>query len=356
MDKVRNIGIYTFHSAHNYGAILQAWALQLYLKNQGYKVGIVDYKPAFISKPYAIIPGKILRIRTFVSSCFLFLKRLKRRSNFVNFVKKELFIYSEQDSLDLVVVGSDQVWNKNLTNGFDERYWGNGPLKALPHIAYAASLGHYIPGASDYERIENLARNFHRIGLREELPQYSGSDIERSTVLDPTLLLPKTDYINLIGTTSRLIERNYVLVYEVRKAPNIKGIASKIAAKNNLEVVEIPSNLRFSTRKNKYSTIGPKEFLNLFFNADFIVTTSFHGTAFSLIFEKEFYNIQTDGKKDSRAQELLLSIGLDSRMIDTEKDVDNSVDIDYLSVSNKLKVVIRKSKEFLEEAILNVGS
>ena len=131
------IGILTFHCAHNYGAVLQCYALQQYLRSLGYEVLIVNYRPEYLLKPYTIVPdlgntslvGKIKILLNFILSFFV---RVIRYRGFEKFINKYLLVSKvvnreDIDSLtcDVYIVGSDQVWNPKITEGFDDVYLGN---------------------------------------------------------------------------------------------------------------------------------------------------------------------------------------------------------------------------------------
>ena len=298
-SKIMRIGILTFHRADNYGAVLQAFALQEYLRLNGHKVEIIDYRAEAISNVYKLLPKKNFSkniLKSFISLPFRFI----RAKLFENFRLKMLFIsensFSEKKTefldYDAIFFGSDQIWNPKITKGFDKVFWGDLKVKGKPlKIAYAASAGDDLNVLKSNESLKTLLDNFDMISLRESyLTDFlSGiADKTPETVLDPTFLLSEKRWEEIACAKNK---KKYLLLYQMNFNRKARILAEKIAKKRNLKIVEIWNGFNLARSLKSKLFVSPQKFIDLFKNADFVVTTSFHGTAFSIIYRKNFYYI-----------------------------------------------------------------
>jgi len=303
------IGILTFHNADNYGAVLQCYALQETLRRQfpNDDVCIIDYKNQKIEKAYQ------RRFSIFKPLSILTkLKYEKKHRNFQKFRKKFLNIGSDDFSLyDIIYYGSDQIWSFSITNK-DLTYFGinyNGKK-----IAYGVSDGGELCLTPE---ITNLLNAFSEITCREKTltEQLLQSGIKNvTTVYDPVFLLSKEDWLKIAEFPK--IE-NYVLAYRIINNPDFDSELKKVGKFFNKQIVEIvyvKALRKFFNTKNYAEGISPEQFVGYFAKADFVITTSFHGTAFSIIFEKSF-NVLTINKRSERITDLLDKFGLNERYV-----------------------------------------
>lgn len=343
------IGILTFHCAHNYGAVLQCYALQETVKQMGHDVEVIDYRPQYLLTPYNIFnkhrilsKNPILVIKHCIREIFILAVRLKRYKAFNKFIVDRLKLshpiikHDIPDSYDTYIMGSDQIWNPQMTQGFDPIYFGyfefqKGPKK---YISYAASMETKLLDDKSTNFYLDALNNFDAISVRETrlaelLQPFTTKKIE--TVLDPTLLVDRSIWNRIALQPS--IKRKYVLVYQVRYNKNTLCIAHYIANQIDAIVIEITA---FPSMFSKYKlqSSSPEEFLGLVSNAACVITTSFHGTAFSIIFNRPFYCLQLEDEGDTRAQSLLKSIGLCDRMIKSNESP-KFTEIDYNDEINK---------------------
>jgi hypothetical protein len=362
--KKKNVGILTFHRAHNYGAVLQAFALQEVLSDR-YSVEIIDYNPDFLIKPYKVFnlnitkPFKVSRIFLNFIVIILSLKsRIKRKINFDLFINNKFKLSQnvEGESIpkhfEAYIFGSDQIWNHEITNGINNIYWGNFEAKkSAKKISYAASLGHATVNYKVEEQVRASLLNFHSISVREKeavhiLNKVSNSEINE--VLDPTLLLDYNFWSS--HAIKPNINKKYILVYQVRKNSNTISIAKSLAKDIGGVVIEIPSQLDRGALFNNIATTSPEEFIGYFKFAHCVITTSFHGTAFSLIFNVPFYTINLEDGSENRAKNLLENVGLESRMI-TKKSLPSFEKIDYTFSNSKMDKLKKQSLHFLFNSI-----
>lgn len=358
----KKIGILTFHKAHNYGAVLQVAALIHFLVNNGFYAEAINYlSPP--NKRYRLFLFFKRRniLKLFWELCFVFWRKYIRHKAFEQFIAT--YVTQSQhpvkniDGLkgmdyDVYVVGSDQVWNTRITSGFDDIYWGNFTTgKKATKISYAASSENYPYDQKDVERVRSGLRNFDALSVRENrfaayLQQMTSQEI--STVVDPTLLVPSAFWDDLA-----IIPKNYgrfVLVYQVVENRAVLSFANKLKKQLDSQVFEMCAKIKGSiTRKNIIETASPEEFLGYFKTAQCVVTTSFHGTAFSLIFGKPFYFIKLQNNAN-RSTALLHEIGLQDRIVSITDDIVFS-DIDYECPNQALLKKRALSSEFLENAL-----
>lgn len=359
------IGILTFHCAHNYGAVLQAYALQEIIKELGHEVEIIDYRPDFLLTPYKtfslknIFSGNIKSILKKMVSAFLtFPAKVKRRAKFNLFISTNLNSTSKStgkipENYDLYIIGSDQVWNHRLTKGFNDVYWGYFKTKiAAKKITYAASFGDALNSENELLFIQKALNNFDGISLREAdyinlLKQFYKKEIYK--VLDPTLLLNNNLWESVVIKPN--ISKKYVLVYQVMRSNETLRIAKGIAEQIDGTVIEIPAMISIKNLRNKYITTSPFEFIGWIKNASCVVTTSFHGTAFSIIFNKPFYTVNLADGSEKRAGDLLTSLNLNHRLISKESVI-KFENIDYTNVGMKLQELQQNSIQYIENFLL----
>ena len=230
------IGILTFHCAHNYGAVLQCYALQETLKGMGHNVEIIDYRPEYLIKPYDVINFKRISSPTILGQlkkCLLetvvLPKRLKRHKAFSRFINHKLNLSERvvEDKIpikyDVYVMGSDQIWNPKITKGFDAVYFGDFTYakENRKYIAYAASMAVIELDEPSKCYLSNALSNFNAISVRERqlvplLQPLLKNKID--VVLDPTLLVNPEIWENIARSSH--IKGKYVLVYQIRRDAN----------------------------------------------------------------------------------------------------------------------------------------
>lgn len=340
------IGILTFHRAHNYGAVLQCYALTQYLKSLGNDVFIIDYSSDYVQSCYKLVDLNRIKsknpmrmISKLINEIQVYPIRKSRAEKFDTFINKYFSLLSPNniDNLDVIVVGSDQVWNTRLTHGFDKYYWGNFiRSKNTQLISYAASIEEFWDSKCNYLAIKYL-NEFDAISVREETTAICMRKLLSRKVevgLDPTLLLDEVQWLKC--ATNPNIKEPYLLLYQVRVSHLCYEIAKKISEIYNIKIVFLSARAD-ATNSIECACSSPEEFLGLFKNATFIVCSSFHGTVFSCIFKRQFYSIRINDGKDSRVENLLNLFGLEERLI--QKIPDSINEIDYNSVvCNKLKI------------------
>lgn len=350
------IGILTFHYAYNYGGILQAYALQEYLKTKGHVVEFVNYKNKSVQDYYRYINLK--RIPTnHLSSCLKYVLtslsrlpfRVVRYKRMKNFIHKYIVESSNEclDKYDLVIVGSDQVWNIDITGGFDAYYWGDVHAKRI--VSYAASFNkEYIPGSLILDIKRRLA-NFKAISVRED----SLKDIFQpltskkiNVVLDPTLLAPVSIWKQF--KKKSLSSNKYILVYALRDEDKLMSSLKILQQETHLEYILLRGAETWKYSKHIKQFADPGDFVSLFQNAEFVITTSFHGTVFSILFHKSFYTLKCNDGNNSRVESLLKSVGLNDRLVEKYPEGGFLQTINFTDVDKKLLAYRQQSIIYLD--------
>jgi len=351
------IGILTFHRACNYGAVLQCFALQEVLKSLGHDVEVIDYRSHHIEKTYRIIKT-YNGIRTFVRSLLTMRFTYYQQKNFKSFRDTFLNIskssYRDTNELclsnyDCFIIGSDQVWSQRINFGYDDVYWGNF-LPGKRKVSYAASMGGHKPFTQkEIERINHNLNNFSSISVREDVLQEELKSIyDRkiiNLVLDPTLIAQPQVYEQIMVKPQ---QQNYVLYYQQGHHPFTKEIVSNVARQLKCSVIIIAGEKEEYSVPFKHYTLANlsvPEFLGLFKYATFVFASSFHGTAFSIVFEKNFYYV--GNARIERSKSLLNLLGLSDRLIFSDKLVD-AVEVDYDLVRDKKTKWIESSLSYLK--------
>lgn len=357
------IGILTFHRAHNYGAVLQCYALQEVLKGMGHEVEVIDYRPSYIEKntiPYSFNNFLSLNVKHkilyFLTEPFMVNRRLKKYRKFEEFSNRYLClsntVYVEQNigTYDVIVCGSDQIWNKRITQGYDRFYWGC-ICPNITKISYAASMESVILSSSDLNNVGHFLDNFKHIAVREcnlknLLQPLTYKKI--NVVCDPTFLLKDSYWHNMAGDKP-LIKGNYIVVYQTRHHPTVNSIAEKIRGNLKSEkIIYLSAHLSFFANHNELQCISPDQFLNILKFSQFVITTSFHGTAFSIIFKKDFYTIRLNDNNDSRSFSLLKTVSLGCRFI---SEYIGSSHIDYSSINEHIANMVDNSYKYISQSL-----
>lgn len=357
------IGIVTNHRAHNYGSVLQAYALYHKLKSEGLNVEIIDYWPRYKSDQYALFrwsyyfktPASFSStIKTWIKRVISFPERWLRYTKFNLFINRH-FSFGKRtfkngskipDKYDLIIFAGE-IWKHQTRKQkivFDEVYVGKYPESSqAKKVAY--SICHTSEETNKYviEKLAKYLENFNAVSIREEYLSSQLTDLADTnikTVLDPIFLLSENEWRELVKTDKP--QKRYLLFYQQMKSDEAARIAKKIAKEKGLEIVEVRGYVgRSLLLKKVRSTAGPIEFLSLIANADYVVSTSFHGIAFAVLFGKQFTAL---GFKNNglHVRDMFKALGIEKATI--QKDLSNYYDgVDYDAVHTRLKELREES-------------
>lgn len=339
----------TFQNADNYGAMLQAYALQKAIITTGCSNVIIDYRSSYMNRPWCLEALKIKGLLRYVLGVAYYLVRLLRKKKFDRFRRDYLQVtepVNKQDlallgpKYDFFIVGSDQVWNPYITN-YDKSYFLDFVEDRQKKCSYAASFGLDELDRDEAATLVDLLGEFHYLTVREAQGQSIISTlINRASevVLDPCLLICKSDWNDLIGEDA---QEDYLLVYQTTFSSYLLETAKIIADRRSLKMVCIPFPMgRILNTKTNFMA-GPKEWLTLIKNANCVVTDSFHGSVFSIVFNVDFYVSITEG--GSRIINLLNIFNLKRRLFSANDPVDLNSLIEWHEVNNVLEVQQERS-------------
>jgi len=356
------IGTITFHRCCNFGGILQCFALVEYLRKEGYDAEVVDYRCKGIERSYSPIRDfRYFGWKQCVYTALHCVERYKHRKLFEEFRTKYLPIsnktfFSKEDfdrDYDFCLIGSDQVWSNSISFGIDPIFWGDFSEK-IKKVSYAASRATLQTFTSEeLERVKILLKRFYRISVREKslqalVKEWIGLDVP--VVADPTLLLKKEDYERVAEMPQ---EDNFIFHYQMEYTPDDKYFVSKLARQLKCKVVTILGRKEeLDGVENvyiKHTSLSPSMFLGYMLKARCIVASSFHGTALSIVFRKDFYflsNYEVD-----RPENLLRQIGALDRSKKPTEDIEFTP-VNYGMLESKINRYVDFSKDFIKESLM----
>ena len=367
----KKIATITYHASYNYGSNLQAFALQEKIKLMipDCQYSIINLRIPIQKNMYKNIfelPGIKNKIKR-----LMFINRkkefMKKQEYFEDFITNKLNISKEYQSLeelnnenfnyDYYISGSDQVWNLRAYD-FD---WANYLefVKKGKRISYAASIGpiDYKFSESEKTRIKEDLQKYSNISVREKgtadkIKELTGLD---STInIDPTLLLTKEEWNSLIPTEDNRKLGDYILFYDLKNKEEDWKMVKYIAENLKLPVIitRLPAKYLYKYNFKMKLDVGPIQFVNLIKNANLVISSSFHGTVFSILFEKNFLAI--NGIEDLRIKDLLSLGGLENKSINIhnyKEALKNINSIDFSLYKKNIKREIEKSEKYLKNAL-----
>lgn len=337
------VGILTFHNAYNYGAVLQTYATQEIVKSRGHEVEIINYHNKKVDRHYVkkIPRRKFYRIPLALIGKYFFNKRKEAYERFIDkylHITKEVLRSAENvtlDKYDVILIGSDQLWNKKITGGWDKMYWGEFKTSfATRKVAWSVCMNYTDLNEDDILFIKKHLENFDLISVREsDLLSFISTLTSKKVyqTLDPTLVLPAQKWDEVCHEVK---EKGYIAVYAVKDEEKVIAFARSIASKQNKPLVIIRSYSKwyFTSENKEYA--GPDDFLSYIRHADMVVTTSFHGTVFSIIYQKQF--ICPVFRDNVRVDSLLESLHISERRVMSIDEYNSLPPIDYTGVKRDL--------------------
>lgn len=354
----------TCHDVYNVGASLQAYALQAYLKSLGHDVKIIDYKPDYLSKHYRLdIVGNPKYDKPLLRQAYLLAKLpgrlhlLPRKRAFDDFTAKHLDLtkrYASNDELkadppeaEVYFAGSDQIWNPLFPNGKDPAFYLDFVRQGV-RASYAASFAvDEFPQelrkvtAQYLQRLDHIAvRESSGLGVLEAL-----GITDAVTVLDPVFLLDREQW-EVMAETLAECKKPYLLVYDFDNSAAIRKLAERLAAEHGWAIYSI-FDLPYAERC--FSLCGPEAFLGLIRGAAFVLSNSFHATAFSVIFRREFAVVERTEKINTRMRDLTALLGLSDHMVSA--DAEPALSTDWAAAASRLSGEITRSKAYLDKVL-----
>lgn len=368
------IALITIHRVNNYGAVLQAYATKIALSKYG-EVSTIDYNNRHLSQHLDLVrfAPSIHGFKMFAHDILRLRNRTKMLKSFRDFITSNMNLtkpYSAQELIDgkasgydLYVSGSDQIWNPIIVSPnttIDPIFFLSFVEKNVNKIAYASSIGNYNFNDSEKIVVNDLLSSYNYISTRESGGKKKLEEIipkkEIYHVVDPTLLLSRKEWLNVFNLKEKEPKEKYILVYSVPRTELLKNAVKYYSEKLNLKVIVIDSMLIPVTRIGEHiKDAGPKEFIELYSNASFVISDSFHGTCFATIFAKPFASVVSK-VRSSRVVSLLNLLDLNDRLIYDESDFSNlKLDIDVNKLEKNLTKIRLESLQYLDTSIKNLN-
>lgn len=370
----KKIGIITFHNSYNCGSMLQTYALQQIIDRMSNgKAEVIDFSNEGQGRLYSVRqPNQ--GAKNIIKNMILtpYFSRIKQNYDSYEGFKQKRFKLSPgpvhtmneltDQAYDIVVAGSDQVWNITIEDG-DDAYFLPWVEKAKK-VAYAPSFGAKNPMkfAKEPQRYADYLNSFSALSIRERngqqwLKSLTGRDAE--LLLDPTLLLDANDYDAIASKELRLPPK-YIFYYSPGYSRDINRLVKKISEKYDLPVIAFNTKT-FYVKGMQFSGFklpaleNPSTYLQLIRNAELIITTSFHGTVFSSIYRKKFWTVKNGGMfgDDDRVKTLMYLLDLEDRMVPIEFDpnFDYLREKSYRNYESLLEQERRKAMHYLKNAL-----
>ena len=363
---MKKIGILTYHRAINYGALLQGYALQEKIKECGADAGMIDYRSDFIENAYRTMWGlnkKKLSSWKYTIKGIHDVKTKKKKfrafgEKYLNLTKKydRSNVSATENEFDKIVTGSDQVWNMDVC-GNDRAYMLDYVKDDRKKASYAVSLGSYKFKDDEV----GLIKKFNNISIREKGSCEYVSDItgkEGHVDVDPTLLLTGDKWEKVV-LKENPVKKPYIFIYSVHPQNNMVEYAKKLAKEKNLEIYHLHNRVKKEMKEpgvNLLFDCSPEEFLTLIHDAEYVITNSFHGTVFSIVYHRQFLSeLETRGGFNNRVWELLNALGINRRILEQKIYFDRNFNIDeaidWDDVEQKLAGLREGSVEYIRKLI-----
>lgn len=384
-ERQADIGIITFHCSNNYGAMLQAYGLKHFLEEQGCRADIVRYEPPYMTGrhwwiPYAPIRGLKGRIWGLFHMWNGFLAHMASREDFAaqrasfRYFCREFLIRPGQIKLlslwgagrlpyRYYIVGSDQIWNPDITCGLRKAYFGafkNSRKEKV--ISYAASFGGACLDPKHDQEFARLVRHVDAVSVREAaaipyVQERCGREV--TAVLDPVFFLEKTSWQQVereSGIARSLGKQNYIFLYVTEGNQKMAEYAKSLSRETGLPVIEVRAGQQGTDMGFHIDrAAGPGEFLSYIHRAAYVVSNSFHAVAFSIIYEKQFLAF-SHSSLGTRVSNILGIHGLEGRLCTDQTMGDIREPVDWKEVRQRTREHTDQSGMFLLENLGKPGN
>lgn len=368
------IALITIQHSDNYGAVLQAFATKTILSKFG-EVKTIYYDNKFVTQHLDVIRFKPTThgLKMFAHDLLRIVPRKRMVKKFEAFIELNMnlttkitaknLLSGKLDKFDAYICGSDQIWCPACINedkDIDPIYFLEFAPQKSKKISYASSMGAIELSDSKLNQVKSLLSDFHAVSVREnDAKTLLTTLLEKpvNQVLDPTFLLSKQEWFKAINVTEEpKSDEQYILVYTAPRMPLIKNAITFFSKKLGLKVVAIDKMLLPLGKLDKHiKDAGPCDFIQLFANASFVITDSYHGVCFSINFGKPFAAI-APGNRVNRIESLLSLLNIDMRIVNNEEEFKNiPIDIDDEKIQLQLSAARAESIKFLTKSLMAIN-
>lgn len=373
MNRIKNdnlrVATITYHKAYNYGSALQAYALNHYLNKHGINAEVINYHSSAQDDLYKMFetPKSVMGLARNLQSLLEYKNLKTHNKRFDQFVKEYICLteseYTEKSDLSELndiythfICGSDQIWNPNCAD-FTKAYLLDFVSNKSKCFSYAASMAiEKLPDEWENPFVDAL-KEFKMLSVRENQgKEYIQKLLDRDVevVPDPVLLLTEEEWLNISAPTN--IKGKYILCYFIGDVSGMREFAKHMRKETGLQLVVIYKNIRDMLYRNKkYYSCGPREFISLIKNCEYVCTNSFHAVLFSLMFKKNFWAFVdlNAGSAKSRLESILNLTGMQDRILCKNKLLPQTIleDIDYSHIGDILTMLSDNGKNFLKKCL-----
>lgn len=354
------VGIFTFPNSTSYGAVLQMYALYRAVASLGHTPEVINYQNAYMKA------NKHTSRKSWLRQKIGYLLHWRLYHKFQQFESKNMERFPNvllSDSRQLpaiakrygaVICGSDQVWNPDITGG-DLSYFLDFCDEETRRVAYAPSFGLSEFSEDFSNKIRADLAKFHALSVREAPGQALIAELTGETVplvCDPTLLLQADEWVRMEKAHPAARDA-YILYYTIRRSAKLWSRCKELAMNTGLKIVVVGGN-PLKIRNDKYHQIeyavdiSPEEWLYLLHHAQYVVTNSFHGTAFSVNYRKNFY-VEFSSLTNSRLEQITQTLGLTDRVV--REGPLSGAETDYTIADQVIPKMRRNSLSYLKDAL-----
>lgn len=364
------VKILTFHRPYNYGAILQSLATQKAIEKLGYEVEIIDYRHPRIEKERAqfvsLTKENLLKDVKRNLRELRFVKVEKRRRHAFDIYEKRNYrlspactsieeIKKNLTENSILLIGSDLVWNWELDTQLNSAFFSNTykDILGLNMFSYASSIGSSTIPFQLRDKYKNGLRYFKSIGVREETAKRLLEEVcnrEVRVVLDPTMLFDREQWIYSEEKYDGL-PNEYICVYILEHTSSAIEIVEKVAKNMKLPIVFFGKTNRYHCNGINAYDASPGQFLYVIRNANLVVTNSFHGTVFSILFHRNFICVP-HSTRGSRMVDLLIKLNLKNNIVYSSEELRCEYTVLYDDVETKLTLLRKQSWEYIKENLI----
>ncbi len=337
MKKVR---IVTFHNELNYGAALQAYALQKAVQKEGGEA----YFPTTTLSSFTQLKER-RSFKKFINNHIAHMINRSKEKNFRRFRSNEFRTSkNEKEKSDIVICGSDQIWNPEITRGLQPHYFGIGQ-EYKKKASYAASCGDVSMLYDNIDLLKEYLLDFDLVSVREEKTciYLNQQGVKCNTVVDPTLLLDIDEWIEIINKSKiKKFSEKYGFVYDLEGTQSFANVVNSVVDNTNTPIVTLRNRAHYQHEIKRFPQASPYDFLSLIHGSEYVVSNSFHALVFSCIFKKKAYIVP-----HTRYSERMISF-LNQFNINLCDEPYTFVDFSKVDMV-KIRDMIQKSKGFVKE-------
>lgn len=368
------IAVITRHAISNYGSLLQAIATQKIIEELGHRCEIIDYvrtdeepenweknalscKTEWNNNPIKKAAYLIMRKPESVKAGKKFFKMQQQYLHLTRRYSSLEELKNNPPKADIYMTGSDQVWGPVCNGSYDDAYFLSFAPNGKRKIAFAASMGKMKLNETAKKMFSEYLPSYSKIAVRENAAaEYLREQgLSCKTVLDPTLMIDGNAWRELAKTSKKKLKKKYILIYQIHNGKGLNAYSKEMSKRLGLPLIRVSPSFHQIIRSGKFIYLpNVADFLNLIDNASFIITDSFHGTAFAINFNTPFAEVLPDNGTSSRNVSILNLTGLNDRIVTNSEALKAlSLSMDFINANKLLNQNRERSRNILNDMLSN---